>query len=380
MIKITCKAHTNIPLSQLKWFQGKLAETTSARLQKLKTSLEEKGIFMAFSVWDDGEQLNIVDGHARKLALDEMGYDGKVPVNFVLATSYEDAKERVLLARSQTNTTTEEGLYDWCKDLDWEKVSAMIDLPGIEIERFADKYLSNGKDEEADVGDLIDRAEELNKKWKVKEGDLWQLGRHRLLCGTVFDGVDEFSDGADMIYTDPPYGKGGYAGRSGKFKPIRGDNENPKKYYDIIPSYIKERYIWGDFKCLRILRDDPRDVIVWRKNNFGMGRGYRGQYELCFYFGGFSGSDSDVWDAPRIKSDYHPTEKPVEFAIRAMNNSVKYNAIVVDYYAGAGSTLIACEVSGRSCRAIELEQDYCAVSLERWSQYTGQTPERINGR
>lgn len=144
MIKITCKSHTTVPIADLKWFQGKLAETTKDRLKKLKHSIEKHGIFMAFSVWDDGKQLNIVDGHARKAALEELGYDGSVPINFVIASSYEDAKEKVLLARSQTNTTTEEGLYEFAHDLDWEELSKELDLPGIDVDLFIEGYIDNG--------------------------------------------------------------------------------------------------------------------------------------------------------------------------------------------------------------------------------------------
>ena len=124
---------------------------------------------------------------------------------------------------------------------------------------------------------------------------------------------------------------------------------------------------------LKIMEEEPRDVIIWRKNNFGMGRGYRGQYELCMYFGEFKGSDSDVWD---VKKDHvagyrHPTQKPVELALRALKNSSIENDIILDPYAGSGSTLIACEQANRVCYAMELDPGYIDVIIKRWENYTG---------
>lgn len=220
-----------------------------------------------------------------------------------------------------------------------------------------------------------------NAPTRAKLGDIWQLGRHRVMCGdsTKKEDVERLMDGnkADMVFTDPPYGLGGYAGRSGKFNPIIGDKDiDIKKFYDTIPK-LKERYIWGNWKTIFLLQEFPRDVIVWRKNNIGMGRGYRGQYELCFYFGSFKGTDTDVWDAGRDYNLKHPTQKPVCLAERAIKNSSKQDNIILDLFLGSGSTLIACEKTNRICYGMEIDPQYVDVIIQRWENYTGQKAVKI---
>jgi len=206
-----------------------------------------------------------------------------------------------------------------------------------------------------------------------KKGDLWSLGNHRLLCGdaTVITDVEKLMGGekADMVFTDPPYGLGGYDGARVKFQPIAGDNGDVKQFYDCVPIDISERYVWGGFPNFVDLSSIPRDVIVWKKNNFGMGTGYRGQYELCFYWGNFKGSDSDVWEIDKDTHYKHPTQKPVALAERAITNSKPH--IILDLFGGSGSTLIACEKLQRKCYMMEIDEHYCDVIIKRWEDFTG---------
>ena len=181
---------------------------------------------------------------------------------------------------------------------------------------------------------------------------------------------------ADLVFCDPPYGLGGYAGRSGKFEGIKGDNENVKKFYDCIPK-IKERYIWGNYKVLRFLDEEPRDVIIWKKNNIGMGRGYRGQYEMIFYYGNFNKQDSDIWEIDKDFNYKHPTQKPIALAERAIKNSSKREDIVLDLFGGSGSTLIACERLNRKCYMLEIDPTYTQVIIDRWQNFAGQKAEKI---
>ena len=172
---------------------------------------------------------------------------------------------------------------------------------------------------------------------------------------------------AQLIITDPPYGLGGYGGRN-KME-LKGDDENVQKFYDVIPTDIKERYVFGNAYNMLNLKEKPRDVIVWVKNNFGLGSGYRGQYELLFYWGDFSGSDSDVWIMNKDINYQHPTQKPVSLAIRAINNSSKVNEIVIDLFGGSGSILIACEQTNRICYMMEISPTYIDVILKRYKNY-----------
>lgn len=228
----------------------------------------------------------------------------------------------------------------------------------------------------------VDKAIEAVKEPICKVGDIWQLGEHRLMCGdaTVEEDVKRLMDGkrADMVFTDPPYGLGGYGGRNNM--ELQGDDSKDiKKFYDCIPLDVPEVYIWGNYKNLmHHLKKEPRDVIVWRKNNFGLGRGYRGQYELIFYYGSFSGSDSDVWDISKDTNYEHPTQKPIALAVRAINNSSKTNDIVLDLFGGSGSTLIAAEGLNRKCYMMEISEVYSDVILNRFENYTNKKAVKVS--
>jgi len=212
---------------------------------------------------------------------------------------------------------------------------------------------------------------------KSKLGQIYQLGNHRVMCGDATNKESISSLLVDckpqLLYTDPPYGLGGYAGRSGKFNKMKGDDDDPKQYYLSLPKTIPERYIWANWSNLKDFDESPRDVIIWKKNNFGMGRGYRNQYEICMYFGTFAESDSDVWEVKKdIVSEYkHPTQKPVELATKAIINSSKQGDSVLDLYMGSGSTLIACEQTNRICYGMEIDPGYVDVIIQRWENYTG---------
>jgi len=212
-------------------------------------------------------------------------------------------------------------------------------------------------------------------------GDLYELGEHRVLCGsaTSLEDVEKVTEGkgVEMIYTDPPYGMN-YSGRGkNTSEGIMNDDIDPTDFYNVLPE-IQERYIWGRVENYKHLLEEPRDTIIWKKNNFGMGRGYRGQYECCFYYGQFSGSDTDVWEQKRDTDYTHPTQKPVELACRAMRNSKP--ASVIDVFAGSGSTLLGCEKMGVKSYHMELDPKYIDAIVQRYVDYTGNATIKKNGQ
>lgn len=225
-----------------------------------------------------------------------------------------------------------------------------------------------------------DEVPETPDEPKSKLGDLYELGQHRLLCGSATEQSDvekvTNSNGVEMIYTDPPYGMN-YSGRGKNTSDkIMNDNIDPTDFYNVLPE-IQERYIWGRVENYKYLLVEPRDTIIWKKNNFGMGRGYRGQYECCFYYGQFSGSDTDVWEQKKDTDYTHPTQKPVELACRAIRNSKPES--VIDVFAGSGSTLLACEKMGIKSYHIELDPKYVDVIVQRYVDYTGNENIKLNG-
>jgi len=217
-----------------------------------------------------------------------------------------------------------------------------------------------------------------------KLGDIFQLGNHRIMCGdsTNQENINKLlgNNKPKAVITDPPYGLGGYAGRSGAFNAIIGDDDKDiEKFYAVVDKSIPEIYMWCSWKYFQKSKHVPRDVIVWKKNNFGMGRGYRGQYEICLYYGSFAGSDSDVWEIAKddVNSYQHPTQKPVGLAIRAIMNSTVKDDIVLDYYLGSGSTLIGCEQTNRTCYGIEIDPAYIDVIITRWENFTGKKAKKV---
>lgn len=220
----------------------------------------------------------------------------------------------------------------------------------------------------------------------TKLGDIWILGNHRLMCGdsTSIDAVDNLMNGskADMVFTDPPYNVG-FTGRSGNHEVIKNDNLTVNEFNTFINEFCniikiikpKAYYIWCNWNFYSILQDklDYKACIVWAKNVFGMGNGYRHQHEFCLFNGKIDEhikNESDLWNIKKDTKYIHPTQKPVELAIRAFSNHIKYTKIL-DLFGGSGSTLIAGEQTNRNCYLMELDPKYCDVIIQRWQNYTG---------
>lgn len=249
-------------------------------------------------------------------------------------------------------------------------------------------------------------------------GDLWALGDHRLICGdsTQAEAIDTLMGGqpADMVFTDPPYGMsygGGRAAGSSRAgarvkshgmimnDDLQGDDLTGMVRDAIANAMARTRKGGALYACLTWrtyaeFRDallatgnKIKACIVWDKGSIGLGNAhYRPQHEFIFYTGGdWHGdkSQSDVWQMSRgSTADYvHPTQKPVGLVERAIENSSKPGATVLDCFGGSGSTLIACEKTGRRGRLIELDPRYCDVIVQRWQDYTGRkATHAVNGR
>lgn len=216
-------------------------------------------------------------------------------------------------------------------------------------------------------------------------GGVYQLGGHRLMCGDSTDAgsVAILMDGqkADMVFTDPPYNVA-FNGRSGKFDVIKNDNLSSREFEEFISKVAKVinsikpnmYYIWCNWKFYGLLQNlfEFDGCIVWAKNVFGLGRGYRHQHEFCLYKGDIDNDvtdESDLWEIAKDANYEHPTQKPVALAFRALKNSKKANHIL-DLFGGSGSTLIACEQLGRKCFMMELDPKYCDVIRKRYWRFT----------
>lgn len=217
-------------------------------------------------------------------------------------------------------------------------------------------------------------------------GDIWLLGNHRLMCGdsTSIDNVDKLMDknAVDLIFTDPPYNVA-FNGRSGKHDVIMNDNLSVNDFNNFIDEVCntikainpKAYYIWCNWNFYGILQGklDYKTCIVWAKNVFGLGHGYRHQHEFCLFNGKVDEvikNESDLWEIKKDHNYVHPTQKPVALSVRAFGNHIKL-LNVLDLFGGSGSTLIGAEQTGRKAFVMELDPKYCDVIIKRWEEFTG---------
>jgi len=262
----------------------------------------------------------------------------------------------------------------------------------------------------AEVGEGMTGEEGLTDPDQVPEapaipitvpGDLWELGEHRLLCGdaTSKNDVERLMEGsrADMVFTDPPYGMGlntDYSGMKGwhqgkKYNKVIGDHD------DFTPSLIEacfkfncsEVFLWGaDYYSEHLPNKNDGSWMVWDKRvdeskvkMFGSG------FEMCWslnkhqrriirkMWAGFMG---DVEARNRL----HPTQKPTELIKYFFDEWCNGLDIVLDLFLGSGSTLIACQKTGRKCYGMEIDPQYCDVIITRWSEFTGKDDLLLNGK
>lgn len=241
----------------------------------------------------------------------------------------------------------------------------------------------------------------------TKLGDVWQLGEHRLMCGdsTSEDDVKKLMNGklADMVFTDPPYNIA-YEGGTKKRQMILNDKVDD--FYNFLLKVYTNLYNHTDLGApIYVTHADSErinftkafidagfklsSVIIWAKNNATFGRqDYKWKHEPILYgwnplgahhyYGAMN--EETVWEIKRpSRSEEHPTMKPLELIVRALNNSSKKNNLILDLFGGSGSTLIACEQLNRKCYMMELEPKYCDVIIKRWETLTGKKAELING-
>lgn len=262
----------------------------------------------------------------------------------------------------------------------------------------------------------LDQAAELCKKWATERGQLWHIGRHRLLCGDSTSEADvarlwaNVRERGAMLATDPPYGVG-YGVESGpdsaqRFGSMGNDEADgprlqgflEKVFLAALP-YLRENaawYLWhahltqGFFAAAAAAAAAQLLVhrqIVWCKNHFILGHGdYHQMHELCFYGwrkghrpNWYGGRDQGtLWEIPRpVAATYHPTEKPLEIFVRSMRNNTQPGEICYEPFAGSGTQLCAAENEHRTCYAMEIEPRYVAVALQRLADM-GLKPELVH--
>jgi DNA modification methylase len=330
----------------------------------------------------------LVAGHGRLIAAKKLKLK-TVPVTY----QDFDSEEQEIAAGVSDNA-----IALWA-DLDLEGINADIpDLgPDFDIDLLG---IKNFKIDLAENEGLTDPDEvpETPKESPVCRGELFRLGKHRLLCGdsTSITDVERLMNGekADMVFTDPPYGYKYESNYQDKHKML----ENDDKILNFMPCAHAASaenaaiYIFGSHQTINKWRDlidkhfKYKNLIVWKKNNWSMGDlggAFAGQHELILFAHKgritLRGERSrDVWEFDRDPPKDHPTQKPVSLIEFAINKTSDKGMSVLDLFLGSGSTLIACEKTNRQCYGIEIDPHYCSVILDRWAAFTGKDPVRLN--
>lgn len=351
----------------------------------------------------------VIIGHGRLLAAKQMGLQ-EVPVVHADELSEEDA-QALRLADNKLN----ESPWDFGK---LEQELAELEIAGIDMSDFGFDALDGGGSTESSIAE--DEIPEPPKNPVAKLGDIYQLGKHRLMCGDSTDANAwaKLMNGekADMVFTDPPYGVaiGDKNALLNSVQPsgrctenIENDTLSEAELYEMLKTaFINVRENCTDEACyfvtspqggslglmMMMMKDaglEVRHVLMWHKNSptFSLGRlDYDYQHEPIFYtwtksHHNYRGGEyrTTVWDydKPR-KCDLHPTMKPVELVANAIKDGTQENDIVLDAFGGSGTTLIASEQLNRQCRMMELDPHYVDVIIERWQNLTGETAVLLN--
>lgn len=370
------------------------ARTHSAeQVNKLRSSLREFGFVNPVIVDKD---YGIIAGHGRVLAAKEEGID-EVPC--VLVDYLTEAQKKAYIIAdnrfAQDAGWDEELLRIEIESLQGEDFD--ISLTGFEADEIADLF-KDGNDKEVQDDDY-DLSAALEKAAFVEKGDVWTVGRHRLMCGdaTSADDVSKLMDGrkANLILTDPPYG---VSFQSSDGLSIQNDSIRGEDFYQFLLSAMQNMasvlenggaaYVFhADTEGLNFRKAfvdagfHLAGCCIWVKNSLVLGRSdYQWQHEPVLY--GFLQNGKHPWysdrkqttiwnfDKPK-RNKNHPTSKPLDLLAYPISNSTQANAIVIDTFGGSGSTLMACEQSNRICCTMELDEKYASVILRRYVEDGG---------
>ena len=359
------------------------------QILQLRSSLREFGFVNPIIVDKD---LNIIAGHGRVLAAKA---EGLTEIPCVFAEHLTDAQKRAYILadnRLALNAGWDEELlaleFRELKDLGFD-----LELTGFGLDEIEKLFAAEDGEVQDDDFDLTAALEQAAF---VLPGDVWSLGRHRLICGdaTDVDIVKKLMDGrkANLVLTDPPYNVG-FESASGLR--IKNDSQKSEQFYNFLLSAFRSiadnlesggsAYIFHadtegeNFRrAFREAGFHLSGTCIWVKDSFVMGRSpYQWQHEPILYGWLKTGahkwyagrSEATIWNfaKPKKNSD-HPTTKPLDLLAYPIKNSSQANGIVLDTFGGSGSTLIACEQSDRICNMLELDEKYASVILRRYAK------------
>lgn len=382
-----------VPITKLVPYVNNARTHSPEQINKLRSSLREFGFINPVIIDRD---YGVIAGHGRILAAKE---EGITEVPCVFADHLTEAQKKAYII-ADNRMAMDAGWDEELLRIEIESLQgADFDVsltgfdPGELADLFADDSDSDVKDDDFDLSAALEKAA------FVKKGDIWTVGRHRLMCGdaTSADDVAALMDGkrANLVVTDPPYG---VSFKSSDGLTIENDSMKGDEFYQFLLAAFKNvvanlekggaAYVFhADTEGLNFRRafQDAgfhlAGCCIWVKNSLVLGRSdYHWQHEPVLY--GFLQNGKHPWysdrkqttiwnyDKPK-RNKNHPTSKPLDLLGYPICNSSQENGIVIDTFGGSGSTLMACEQSGRICYMLELDEKYASVILRRYVEDTG---------
>ena len=400
----------NADINTIKPYENNPRKLKDSAIEKVAMSLKEYGFRQPIVV--DKDRI-IVVGHTRYRASKKLGLK-EVPITIADNLT----PEQINAYRIADNRTAEES--------EWDSELLKMEIKELEAKDFKLDLLGFNEDQLNDM--LFEEKQGLTDEDEVPEapeepitklGDIWKLGKHKLICGdaTNKDTVKLLMEDnkADLLFTDPPYNVNYSARtgiRSGKIRDnmahIKNDNLDDDQFNELLENSLKNMfnymdnkasyYICNNWHCSDVFKKilfklniNVKAWIVWNKDWMSVGHSeYRSNHEFIF-FGTLDpknrifhnkGKENDVWTLRKLSptNKIHTTEKPVGLVERAIKNSSNNNQIVIDFFSGSGSTLIACEKNNRIFKGLELDPKYCDVIIKRWENFTGKKAELENGQ
>jgi DNA modification methylase len=379
-----------VPIQELVPYINNARTHSAAQITKLRSSLREFGFVNPIIVDRD---YSVIAGHGRLIAAKEEGFS-EVPCVFVDYLT-EAQKKAYIIADNR-----------YAEDAGWDEELLRLEIESLQGMEFnvellgfdpaeLNKLLTNDDDIQEDDFDV---EAELQKPALTKPGDVWILGKHRLVCGdsTKPETYKVLMDGkkANLVVTDPPYNVN-YEGSAGK---IKNDNMGNEAFYTFLFDAFKSmEEVMAQDASIYVFHADTEGLnfrkafldagfylsgtCIWKKQSLVLGRSpYQWQHEPVLFGWKKKGKhmwysdrkQSTIWeyDKPK-KNGEHPTMKPVALIANPITNSSMTGCIVLDPFGGSGSTLIACEQTDRICHIIELDEKFCDVIVKRYIEQIG---------
>ena len=372
-----------VPIAKLVPYVNNARTHSPEQIKKLRSSLREFGFINPVII---DREYGVIAGHGRILAAKEEGIR-EVPC--VFADHLTEAQKKAYIIADNR----------MAMDAGWDEELLRVEIEALQgmdfdplLTGFDEKELAALFDDGAEAkDDEFDVDEELEKPVFSKTGDVWTLGRHRLVCGdsTKAETYEVLMQGkkANLVVTDPPYNVN-YEGTAGK---IKNDNMAAEKFYQfLLDAFTNMEKVMAEDASIYVFHADTEGLnfrraftdagfylsgcCIWKKPSLVLGRSpYQWQHEPVLYGWKKNGKhqwysdrkQTTIWEfeKPRKNAD-HPTMKPIPLLAYPITNSSMSNTLILDPFGGSGSTLIACEQTDRSCCTIELDEKYCDVIIK----------------